>query len=394
MRYLAASFLALAGFGCSSEDAAEGGSANEQLSFHYEADIDAGDEIQKCRFTAMPSDRGELAIGNISHTYTAGSHHFLIYRTELTEMPAGGEELVDCDESGWMNHVRGVVYAAQETKGRFELPPAVAQMFAPGEIVLVQTHYLNTDSAPLHASIDFKMELRDPATITTEAGVLFFYNPAIYVPAASKHTAELSCPLPETANLAFATSHMHWRGVKFRAESTDPALTASLGPLFETSEWSEPVPRAFPADAPAVLPAGSSIQYHCDFDNPEPTGIVQGLSADTNEMCMFVGMYWPRQARATEFCFAGAVTSAGTASALETLKCMVACGGKGDAACTGPCWDAACPKASTAVMAITRCLGNACSPDCYLAPEGKECATCAKAKCPEEYERFVNTSCQ
>jgi len=395
MRYVLTLGFAMLSSACSSEDG-DGSTAEkkETVSFHFETDIDSGDEIEKCQFVGMPADRGELSIGSMFHEYSAGSHHFLVYRTELTEMPAGGEALVDCKESGWMSQVRGVVYAAQETKGRFEVPKGVAQTFAPGEVLLVQTHYLNSKSTPIHAVIDFDMELVDPAEVSTEAGVLFFYNPSIVLPPAQKSFAELSCPLPEDATIAFATSHMHKWGVKFRAESTDAATAGALGPLYETTEWSEPTPRVFSLDPPAVLPKGSSIRYRCDYDNPDPSTVVQGLSAATNEMCMFVGLYWPRQERAVDFCFDGSVTTQGTKSALDSLKCMVACGGNKNAECMGQCWSAACPKAPTALMGITRCLGDDCSPACYIDPTGSECASCAKAKCPSEYERFVGASCQ
>jgi hypothetical protein len=187
---------------------------------------------------------------------------------------------------------------------------------------------------------------------------------------------------------------MHKWAVSFLAESTDATAAAAIGPLYETTEWSEPVPRVFPLDPPATLPSGSSIRYRCDYDNPDSTTVVQGLSAATNEMCMFVGMYWPKADPAMELCLDGRVTGQGTASATETLKCMVGCGGGKNVDCTGGCWTAACPAAPTAVMGITRCLGDACSPECYLAPTGTECATCAKAKCPSEYERFVGATCQ
>jgi hypothetical protein len=50
--------------------------------------------------------------------------------------------------------------------------------------------------------------------------------------------------------------------------------------------------------------AGSTISYQCYFDNPTDDTFVYGPSADTNEMCILHGMYWPRLDPATEFCFA------------------------------------------------------------------------------------------
>ncbi|HMR77261.1 MAG TPA: hypothetical protein PKD61_19260, partial [Polyangiaceae bacterium] len=224
------------------------------VEFTFRANVAVGEEIQKCQFVRMPEDKGALAVGRISHQYSPGSHHFLVYRTELTEIPSGGDTLVDCDESSWMSNVRGVIYAAQDTDGEFVLPKGVGQKFHAGEIMLVQTHYLNTTSGALDAQIDVRMELIEPAEVEQEAGVLFFFNPAISLGPAAKGSAELTCPVPEDLNLAFAASHMHKRGKYFRADSSDAAVAAAVGPLYESTIWAEPVPRVFPQDPPTLLP--------------------------------------------------------------------------------------------------------------------------------------------
>jgi hypothetical protein len=183
MRRLTSLVLCLLLSGCSSDDPAGGpGQKKEAVAFHFETDVAPGEEIEKCQFVAMPADKGPLSVGRMFHEYSAGSHHFLIYRTERTTIPAGGDALIDCDEAGWMQEVRGVVYAAQDTKGSFEVPDGVGQNFLPGEVLLVQTHYLNTQQQELRAVIDVDFELVDAADVTTEAGVLFFYNPSIVLP--------------------------------------------------------------------------------------------------------------------------------------------------------------------------------------------------------------------
>ncbi len=380
--------------GCSSDDGSGEPSKTDEntLSYSFESDVAAGQETQRCRYVTIPSDRTEYAVGRMTHDYTAGSHHFLVYRTDLEEIPPGGEEFVECDESNWMSVVRGVVYGAQETDGEFNFPAGVAEKFRPGEVMMVQAHYINTASASVHARMNFHMELVDPATVNDEAGVLFFFNPAIYVPGGSAGSAELSCPLPEQATLGFAASHMHWRGVGYEARSTDAAIDAQLGPLYATTEWSEPVPRTFPLDPPAALPAGSSITYRCDFQNSDPMGVTAGSSAQSDEMCMFVAMYWPRQSQEVEYCSNGLTPSTGTATATETLACFVGCGGQ-NADCMGPCWQKACPKAPQALFSFLRCAGNACSPSCFLDPTGAACADCANAICPKDYARLISGAC-
>ncbi len=377
-----------------SEDSPAPGAKAQTLDFSFEASVGVGEEIQKCKFVQLPKDEGEIAVGRVFHNYSPGSHHFLVYRTQLTEIPSGGDVFVDCDESDWMSNVRGVIYAAQETDGEFAMPKGVGQRFSPGEVMLVQTHYLNTTSVALDAKIDLRMELLDVADVEQEAGVLFFYNPAISLGPAAKGSAELTCPVPSDLNLAFAASHMHKRGTYFRADTTDASAAAALGPLYESTEWEEPVPRVFPLDPPAMLPKGSSIRYRCDFQNPDATPVVSGPSADTNEMCMFVAMYWPKVDEQTEFCRAGKTTSSGTASSIDTFKCLVACGSSAkNPACSSSCWENACPGAPMPILDLAFCLQNSCGLECAVDPLGQPCKSCTAKTCPDAYDRFATASC-
>ena len=394
MRCLALYVVAALVCACSSkhEDSTGAGADPNTLNFEFDAQVAVGKEIQLCKYVTMPTDASEYAVGRMSHDYTAGSHHFLVYRTDLDAMPAGGDTFVDCTETDWMSQVRGVIYGAQSTNGEFNVPDGVAQRFKPGEVMLVQAHYLNTSGKDLDAKMRFHMRLVDPASVTQEAGVLFFFNPAIVVPASGSSSAELTCPLESDATLGFASSHMHKRGVGYTATTSDPSANAALGPLYQTTKWDEPVPRVFPLDPPATLAAGSTISYHCDYQNPDATTILAGTSAQTSEMCMFVAMYWPRQSQDVEFCKNGVVTGGGATSAVDTLGCMVQCGGPKNATCAAGCWQSACPKAPEAIFAFLECAGGTCS-SCFLDPTGQACADCANQSCQADYSRLLSATC-
>jgi hypothetical protein len=51
-----------------------------------------------------------------------------------------------------------------------------------------------------------------------QAGFLLFYDPFIRVPALGSSSARMRCPVPHDVNLVTLTSHMHRRGVHFRAD--------------------------------------------------------------------------------------------------------------------------------------------------------------------------------
>jgi hypothetical protein len=80
-----------------------------------------------------------------------------------------------------------------------------------------------------------------------------------------------------------------------------------------------------------AIKAGEQIDYECNYQNDGTTTVIQGLSAVTNEMCVFVGAYYPRDEK-FETCgttgqFADQGTAAtyigtGTATCGATLSCL------------------------------------------------------------------------
>jgi hypothetical protein len=166
-------------------------------------------------------------------------------------------------------------------------------------------HYLNTTAQGIDAHIEFRMHTVDPNEVEHEAGSIFFYNPFITLPPASVVTVARRCPLSTDINVALLWSHMHSRGVDFKATTDDPQAAARFGDLYATTEWAEPVAREFPESPPATLAAGSTIEYSCTFNNTTARTIVAGQSAEINEMCILHGMYWPRVDSATERCSFG-----------------------------------------------------------------------------------------
>lgn len=386
--------------GCSDEGGTPGPDPEpepDEVSFSAELSVAPADETIQCQFVTMPDDRGPMAVRHMDHTYTAGSHHFLLFRTDIAtaaDIPEGGDQLTECEEGDaeWMGHVRGVVYAAQDPEGTFSFPDGVGMTFEPGAVMLMQSHYLNTSSEALEARIDVSLELTDPVSVEEEAGVLFYYNPQIAVPPMGDASATLHCPVPADVSLAFVSSHMHKRGTFFEATTDDEAANELLGgTLYETEEWAEPVPRVFDGATSPMLRAGSTISYTCDFANPDPFTVVQGPSADTNEMCMFVGMYWPKQDDNFEWCYDGVTDAGGTLSAAETLMCLVECGG-GDPECAGGCWQNACPNAPMKVSSMRDCLPS-CLGQCVGGLDSESCSSCAADTCPAEYDAFMAATC-
>lgn len=273
--------------------------------FDMTGHVDANGEMLDCVYVRMPSDRGRIAVGSAESTFTPGSHHFLVYRTSYTAIPASGRSVHPCTDAEQFVGITGSYYEAQTPKVERKLPPGVAHIFEPGEVLLMTAHYLNVTGSSFDTQVTFRLHTEDVAKVKHEAGSIFFYNPSIEVPPFSEVTVTRTCPLDQDIEPALLWSHMHSRGIRFTATSDDVEAARRLGDLYDSTTWSEPSARTFPDDPPVTLHAGSSVTYSCTYRNTTAQTFVAGQSAAKNEMCILHGMYWPRLDSPTELCAFG-----------------------------------------------------------------------------------------
>src|SRR5262249_44865372 len=154
-----------------------------------------------------------------------------------------------------------------------ELPPGVAIRVPGGSVLLMNTHYLNASSEPLDTDTRMNLYSIPDAEVKAEGGFLTFYDPFIRVPALGSSSARMRSPVPHDVNLVSLTSHMHRRGVGFRADLVD-ARGQTGETLYQTRQWQDvPVQRWAQGKA---ISAGSTIDYRCDFENPESRVVAQG----------------------------------------------------------------------------------------------------------------------
>jgi hypothetical protein len=274
--------------------------------FEMDTHIAPGSESQECLFVQIPGDRGLVAVPSAESHYSTGSHHFLAYRTGLTTLPAAYPGVVDCFETlgGAMSFSTGSYYEAQQPDQRHDLPPGVAHIFEPGEVVLLQTHYLNPGIEPKDAKVVLTLHTMDPDDVENEAGSILFSNFLLNIPAHAKVTQTRTCTVSNSVDmhLSLLWSHMHKQGVRFVATTDDPGVE---GTLYESDDWNEPKAREFGNDPATIVHAGRHITFSCDFNNTTSSALSYGPSAETDEMCILHGMYWPRADRVTEACLLG-----------------------------------------------------------------------------------------
>jgi hypothetical protein len=372
--------------------------------------IAAGQETERCQFFVVPP--GGLNIDRERVRYVTGSHHVLLFTTNYQAVPSTnllGEpvdtsDAFDCSAGvfgSW--DVRGIAAAAQNPDAPdVVMPPGVAIRLPAGAVLLMNTHYLDATPAPLDTDTRINLHSIPDAEVKDEAGFLLFYDPFIRVPALGASSARMRCPVPHDVNLVSLTSHMHRRGVHFSADLVD-AAGAPQETLFETTLWEE-VPTAQWASGKPI-PAGTAIDYHCDYANGESRVIAQGPTTK-DEMCVLTGAYYPRDP-GFEACSSLGLAHPdhdatwigdGKLTCLDAITCAE---GAADAASFYGCVVDSCPASGPSLSALLHCQDDAtrgAGSPCYDAcPAGSaisaSCRDCIAQSCGPQVSACVAASC-
>jgi len=353
--------------------------------------LEPGQEVERCKFFRVP-DEG-LLVKREQTRFSSGSHHVLLFSTPYREIPTVNRQgdtvdtrdIFDCEEGAFGEwDVDGAFAGSQSPHAEvpvIDLPDGVVFKIEGGTLLLMNTHYIN--ATPEKSNNEARINLYTTTETPTQyAGVFFFYNPIIHVPPRGQSSARMRCPIDKDITLLNAQSHMHARGTGYQAYTSDAA--GKLGELlYENDRW-ETVPVAtWPGNK--VLKAQSWVDYRCDYRNTEDRAVIQGLTT-RDEMCMFIGAYYPRD-RALELCstsdqFSGVSSAAtyvgaGNATCDQTFECIGKAGLS--RAEQYACVVASCPKIAPQMTSAIRCaLAN---PLNYATACATEISACRATSC-------------
>ncbi len=238
--------------------------------------VGPGQEVFKYQDFVNPFNGVDTEITEWESHMSTGSHHLLVFYQQVTS----DQPLVD--GNGLM--FGPTPYGAQQPDLSITYPQGVAALVPGAQGLRVQVHYLNASPNTLNPTVHVVLHKAMPGTITQHAGVYFMLNPDVTTPPMSMRTVTKSCSLPFAANLIYATGHMH-------QHATDFTATTGGTMFYQTSDWSQAPTRAL---SPALqVTAGQQITWSCTFNNMTDTTLVFGESAQTNEMCILSGQYYP-----------------------------------------------------------------------------------------------------
>ncbi len=372
MRHLALA-IALLASGCTDDTAAPAGilapppkDAGFQLSLRHS--LQPGEEIHWCKYIVMDKT---VDVAKFDHAYDHG-HHVLVYTTPFTPDTIPIKTDFNC-EAGANEQFNGVAYTGATPEGSLALPDGVGFHFDKGQVLLLEGHYLDVTDAPVDAevAVNFWTLASPPAQ---QASTLFFYDNNISVPANGDATATMSCEISQPISVMSLLSHMHSRGVHYHADLVMQGLANQ--PLLDTDQWLNPEPTVLPT--PMTLPAGARVDYSCNYHDTTGTAVVEGPSKTNNEMCMLIGVYWPRLDWGHELCAAPGSGSRydGTTTCMQSLSCVQSAT---DPIAAEQCWTNTCRASSQPLDNVQSCIFQNCiNPGLCSGPD---CGGCAFTNC-------------
>jgi hypothetical protein len=267
--------------------------------------VPANSEVYKCQQFGNPFGH-DVDLTKMVGTMSAGSHHFFLFNMSAGTGRNTASPLGDCPGAGLEFHPFPFL---SQTPGAYtvEYGAGMGYPLVGTNGLMMNVHYLNTSGSPVTPEVSITIYPAKPGTVTTHVGTLFLNNIAISVPAMTPMSNPINIttsntPIVDEDYTVFTNwSHMHQYAIDFTAST-------AAGQFYEEKDWSEPPVISAGSGAagtntspmlPMKLKSGTSISWTCKYYNPTSSAMTFGDSALTQNMCIYLGQYYPAQGTPT-----------------------------------------------------------------------------------------------
>ncbi len=267
--------------------------------------LQPGEETTYCYYFRT-SNTESLAINKWKSVMTAGSHHMIMFTTGATDlMPPGTVSATNCGFGMSAQNAPVWTYSTQTAESEITLPGddgagnPLAQVIPPNTAGFLQMHYWNSTDNPLTAHVTVNAEaLAANASFTRTAPFITYDGDINIAPGASTHKETTTCNTPAGAKFWLLSTHAHKQATSTRVKNGMPA---SDNVAFESNDWEHPGAARW-MTSPFYTFAGDKMTIECTYNNPGNAYIREGDSAETDEMCMASGYFFPATAPVTCYC--------------------------------------------------------------------------------------------
>lgn len=265
-----------------------------------EFEIAPGRESQNCYFVRVPDvqNGADLWIDRVVTAINPGSHHMNVFRvkTIINLDPANGTPLSlgpyaatliegsdDFDHSpcwdsanwaDWPLVANSQNSAVDQLVTDWQLPDQVALRLTPGEMLMIQTHYVNTADQPAQygGRVGINMYSYKDSRPPIEMGSLFATQQNIRICRSNPDvTYSGTCRFPNAVTITAANGHFHKRGTEFSMYSWDGLSTShppATSMFYDSFEWDEPV---MEQNIDVAQPSNTGIWWDCAYNWHAPS---------------------------------------------------------------------------------------------------------------------------
>jgi hypothetical protein len=274
--------------------------------------IEPGTENQDCYFFRVPADRA-VFVNRIVMRQTPGTHHLNIFRVRTlldlkgedgTVVRGGNDVKNPCWQSNNWADWPLIANTQSSEPGNatttYRLPDGVAHKLAAGELLMLQSHYVNatTQRTPGPAQVWVNFEYLPTGEVKAEMGSLFATNQNIDICPGQSRFFEKVCRLPQAVTVVGANGHFHSRGTRFSMHVWDE-LQGKGAMFYDSYSWDDPV---MATDLSVKVPERGGILYRCEFKAPpDSCGDPDrgccfrfGPKVETSEHCNAFVYYYPK----------------------------------------------------------------------------------------------------
>jgi len=263
--------------------------------------VPANSEVYMCQQFGNPFGK-DVDLVKMVGTMSTGSHHFFLFNMSPSTGRNTTAALEPCPDKGLEFHP--FPYLSQQPQYTVQYGAGMGYPLIGQNGLMMNAHYLNVSSMAVTPKVTITIYPAKPDTVTTHVGTIFLNNSGIYVPAGTPQSSPVAVansytPITDESYTIFTNwSHMHQYATDFQASTSGSVF-------YDETQWSEP-PLITAGTGlhqssmlPLAMPSGSSIKWTCMYYNPTSQTMTFGDSATTNDMCIYLGQYYPADGTAS-----------------------------------------------------------------------------------------------
>ncbi|MBC7974583.1 MAG: hypothetical protein H7138_06315, partial [Myxococcales bacterium] len=242
-------------------------------------------EIDDCHVFKLDNST-PVDVDRITVQFPPGSHHVHIYRSDTPD-PDG---VHDCwggiDWTRWH-----LVLGVQTQTMDWQLPDQLSIPFDARQQLLVQVHWLNTSDEPIER--DIHLAFHTTLESLGHVGTMFGVNKQTAMGPHERKVIRQWCPMPAGSHVLALMGHYHGLGTRY-AVSARPEDAKTGTPLYSALDEAT---FQFKTYEPAVaLPAGTGLEFECEYFNTRDVPITWGADTRLSEHCNMSAYYYPAPA--------------------------------------------------------------------------------------------------